>query len=204
MTRSIEHSSAAPPTAHVSPSTLAKASLAALAVAAAVTVLVIIPAETGKDPLGTGEALGIVGMSAADSTEGSAIPDGAGSPAAAAPASTGAAIESGSAWHEEERSIELPPFRGTEMKARMKKGDGYVFSWQVDDGAVMVDMHGDPPNAGPDDFTSYWEQAETTAQQGTFVAPFDGIHGWYWRNLTDKPVTVKLKISGFYEELYKP
>ncbi|MHB0975236.1 MAG: hypothetical protein ACYCY2_13730 [Acidithiobacillus ferriphilus] len=41
-------------------------------------------------------------------------------------------------------------------------------------------------------------------RQGAFVAPFDETHGWYWRNRGDQPVVVKLKVSGFYQTLYRP
>ncbi|WP_144098250.1 hypothetical protein [Croceicoccus sediminis] len=204
MNSPIHSSAASPPTAHASPATLAKASISALVVAAAVTVLFVIPAETGDDPTGVGKALGIAGMSAGDAPTETIDTTAKVDEEAQAPAGPAeAAAQAKSAWREDAQKIVLPPYRGTEMKARMKAGDGYSFDWKSD-GAVMVDMHGDPPNAGPDDFTSYWEQAETTSQAGTFVAPFDGIHGWYWRNLTDKPVTVELKISGHYEDLYKP
>ncbi|MDO9067096.1 MAG: hypothetical protein Q7W05_01410, partial [Deltaproteobacteria bacterium] len=67
---------------------------------------------------------------------------------------------------------------------------------------VNFDMHGEPPNAGSD-FTSYWKDKEQASAQGIFVAPFDGTHGWFWRNRGDKPVTVKVKVSGFYEKLSK-
>ena len=90
-----------------------------------------------------------------------------------------------------------------EIKALMKKGEQFVFSWATDGGKVNVDMHGEQPNAG-EDFTSYWKDKQQTSAQGTFVAPFDGTHGWYWRNRGDKPVTVKVKVSGFYEKLYRP
>ena len=33
---------------------------------------------------------------------------------------------------------------------------------------------------------------------GTLTAPFSGIHGWYWENTTDQPVTVTLTTAGFY------
>lgn len=204
MNSSTHSSAASPPTAHASPATLAKASIAALAVAAAVTVLFVIPAETGDDPTGVGKAVGIAGMSAGDTSEETiTTPVKADSDEQPSAGPVEAATQARSAWRDDVQQVVLPPFRGTELKARMKAGDGYAFDWKAD-GAVMVDMHGDPPDAKPDEFTSYWEQAETTAQAGTFVAPFDGIHGWYWRNLTDKPVTVELKISGHYEDLYKP
>jgi hypothetical protein len=31
------------------------------------------------------------------------------------------------------------------------------------------------------------------------VAPFEGIHGWYFQNQSDKALTVHLKLSGFYD-----
>ena len=32
--------------------------------------------------------------------------------------------------------------------------------------------------------------------QGSFTAPFDGTHGWYWRNRTKEVVTVTLRTEG--------
>jgi len=31
------------------------------------------------------------------------------------------------------------------------------------------------------------------------VAPFDGVHGWYWLNDSQQPVLLRLQIAGFYE-----
>jgi hypothetical protein len=33
---------------------------------------------------------------------------------------------------------------------------------------------------------------------GTLMAPFSGIHGWFWENTGDRPVTVTLASAGFY------
>jgi hypothetical protein len=30
------------------------------------------------------------------------------------------------------------------------------------------------------------------------VAPYAGIHGWYWRNNTDRDVAITLVSTGFY------
>jgi hypothetical protein len=40
---------------------------------------------------------------------------------------------------------------------------------------------------------------ETTKSNGSFVAPFDGKHGWYWLNVTGEPIVVTLKLAGYYE-----
>ena len=85
----------------------------------------------------------------------------------------------------------------------MRKGEQFVFTWVAEGGKVNFDMHGERPNAG-DEFTSYWKAKQKTSAHGSFVAPFDGTHGWFWRNRGDKPVTVKVKVSGFYEKLYQP
>ena len=71
-------------------------------------------------------------------------------------------------------------------------------------GPVKVDMHGEPPNAGDEEFTSYWEERQLSSAQGSFTAPFTGKHGWYWRNKGETPVTVKLRTSGFYQDLFRP
>ena len=100
-------------------------------------------------------------------------------------------------------SLTLQPNQGTEIKASMRKGEQFVYSWVSTGGKVDFDMHGERPNAG-EEFTSYWLDKQLGAAQGSFTAPFDGSHGWYWSNPGDKPVTIKVKVSGFHEKLYKP
>ena len=33
------------------------------------------------------------------------------------------------------------------------------------------------------------------------VAPFSGEHGWYWLNISEKPVTIKLTVTGYYDKM---
>ena len=35
----------------------------------------------------------------------------------------------------------------------------------------------------------------------SFVAPFTGRHGWYWRNLSDEPAVITLEAVGYYSKL---
>jgi hypothetical protein len=191
---------------------LAKATAIALAAAGAILVTAVLPAEYGIDPTGIGKAMGLTALSAPSSGTASLLLPSA--TAATLPANTaaGSPVVPGSAsavaksevpFRSDEMSLTLQPNEGAEIKASMRKGEQFVFTWVVDGGKVNFDMHGEKPNAG-DEFTSYWKAMEQTSAQGTFVAPFDGSHGWYWRNLADKPVTVKVKVSGFHEKLYKP
>ena len=101
-------------------------------------------------------------------------------------------------------TITLAPHSGQEVKAHMQQGDSFVFEWQSTGGPVKVDMHGEAPDATDGAFTSYWEEREQTSARGSFTAPYAGTHGWYWRNKGDTPVTVTVKTTGFYKDLFQP
>jgi hypothetical protein len=87
-------------------------------------------------------------------------------------------------------------------KAEMQRGDEFLFSWNAT-GPVKMDMHGEA-SLTASDFTTYWKQKGLSQAQGSFTAPFAGIHGWYWRNQGDAPITITLRTSGFYRRLIRP
>ncbi|SDY87472.1 hypothetical protein SAMN04515617_12634 [Collimonas sp. OK242] len=176
---------------------LRKATGVAIVAATAILVAFVLPAEYGIDVTGIGKLLQIKKLNA------EAPP----SPAPLATASAGAAevtlIKSQMPFNESEMSLILQPNQGGEIKALMRQGEHFVYTWSAEGGKVTVDMHGERPNAGKE-FTRYWKDKQQAGDQGSFVAPFDGIHGWFWRNHSDKPVTIKVKVSGFFEKLYVP
>ena len=188
---------------------LTKATGLALIVAGAILIAAVLPAEYGIDPTGIGKMLGLTKLSASTnaSTASTLLPATLPSTttvvAPVVPASTATVTKSEVPFRSDEMSLTLQPDEGSEIKAAMRKGEQFVFTWVADGGKVNFDMHGEQPNAG-EKFTSYWKDKQQTSAQGIFVAPFDGTHGWYWRNRGDKPVTVKVKVSGFYEKLYRP
>lgn len=191
---------------------LIKATGVALILAAAILITTVLPAEHGIDPTGMGKALGLTRLNApSEETAATLLPAASAAtlPSSAAavapvlqtPAATVAKSEM--PLRSDEMSLTLQPGEGAEIKAFMRRGEQFVFTWAAEGGKVNFDMHGERPNAGAE-FTSYWKDTQQTSAQGTFVAPFDGTHGWFWRNRGDKPVTVKVKVSGFYEKLYRP
>lgn len=101
-------------------------------------------------------------------------------------------------------ALTLKPGEGAEIKATMRKGDQFVFGWVAENGKVEFDMHGEAVNARNDEFTSYWKGVDRADSHGAFTAPFDGTHGWYWNNSGKVPVTVRVKVSGFFEKLQRP
>ncbi len=44
------------------------------------------------------------------------------------------------------------------------------------------------------------KQDDRPGATSSYTAPFTGIHGWYWQNRTDRPVTLKLTATGFFVE----
>lgn len=197
-----------PTSIDASPKALLGASAAALAIAGATLVLFVLPAEAGIDPTGVGRAIGLAQMAAFEAEDADAqfpaTPAAAPEQGAAeVPVQTKANIAKATALRSDEMTIELPAHSDIEVKANMVKGDGFVFRWEAKGGPVKVDMHGEPPNGGPNDFTSYWEEAAQTEAQGVFVAPFTGTQGWYWRNKGEVPVTVTVRTTGFYKDLVK-
>ena len=185
----------------VLPSTLAKATGGALVAAAAILVLFVMPAEYGIDPTGVGRLTGIVGMGAGSEQ---APPAAAEAPVSGPVTPTKAAIIRDGDMRSDEMTLTLEPHSGQEVKAHMKAGQSYVFEWSAKGGPVKADMHGEKVNAAEGEFTSYWEEKQMTGGKGSFTAPFDGTHGWYFRNKGETPVTVTVRTTGFYKDLFLP
>jgi hypothetical protein len=86
----------------------------------------------------------------------------------------------------------------------MKAGDTVVYSWEVpgigNPQSFHSEFHGHtevaPGQAGD---LMFYEKAAGTKANGALIAPWQGIHGWYWQNKSEAPVTVRLRMAGFYE-----
>ncbi|MDQ3511769.1 MAG: hypothetical protein M3414_08860 [Pseudomonadota bacterium] len=194
---------------------LLTATAVAIVVAGVILVTTVLPAEYGIDPTGIGSRLGLdvlAGTAEAGELPATAPPaaatsateaelDAVGQPAQ--PVEAGPVSKREVAYHSDTMSLVLPPGKGAEIKAAMKSGDGMVFHWSAS-GDVAVDMHGERTGAANDEYTSYWIERSQRQASGTFNAPFDGSHGWYWLNRSNEPVTVRVEVTGFQEKLYRP
>jgi hypothetical protein len=175
---------------------LARLGIAAL-VGSVLTVCVVMPAEYRKDPTGFGKLTGLIALSSPTVAKPA-------EPAADAKAATADLAPSRNAWfypaeyRTDTVKIPLGPDGEIEYKVAMKTGESMVYSWSVDHESVYYDFHGEPSN-DPKHATRYREEQENTKGNGTFVAPFEGIHGWFWLNLSGKPIVITLKMSGFYQ-----
>jgi hypothetical protein len=89
----------------------------------------------------------------------------------------------------------------TEIKAVLGKAKTIVYDWSVEGGKAYVDFHGHDPAKSKDFWVRYEEADGITGRSGSLVAPFAGEHGWYWLNVSDTPITIKLTVTGYQEKL---
>ena len=170
--------------------------LAAL-IAGAILVTTVLPAEYGIDPTGIGGALGLKEMG--DMKAIASLADEAPVATSAMNAPVAAATTSSPGVQNGKVTLTLQSGEGREVKATMKAGEEFDFSWATNGGAVNYDQHGEVAGAASSEFTSY-EKGTKASSSGKFRAPFDGTHGWYWRNRTDAPVTITVTATGQFEK----
>ena len=173
---------------------IAKATGIALAVALLLLFTAVLPAEYGVDPLKTGAALGLTGLSKAGDTKGRA-------PVTAAAVQTGVYTAQPKTYKVDSEDLALQPGEGVEIKYHMQKSAGMVYAWKATD-KVTFEFHGEPdqkPN--PDYFESYEldDKVGKDASYGSFTAPSTGVHGWFWENKGKKEVQIHVTTAGFYD-----
>lgn len=167
-----------------------RATAAAVLVATVLLVTIVLPAEYGIDPTGVGAKVGLLRVAEAGSPS-PLVPTGQPDLVSRQPAP----------YRTDTMSLTLASGEGREIKATMRQGERFVFSWATDGDVVDFEMHGEAVNADPDEYTSYWKDEDQKSANGSFEAPFDGRHGWFWQNLGPQPVTITLTTSGYYEEI---
>ena len=169
------------------PRSLFKATAIAAIVAIITLVTVILPAEYNIDPTGAGKALGLTAYSQATQLE--AVSNGANELASSTKAANGNASQSQSVL------LTVPAGKGIEYKLAMAQFAKVNYEWQVKEGELYVDLHGEPQG----DTTGYFESytiATVKQMKGSFTTPFAGSHGWYWKNNSKQDVQVQLFFEG--------
>jgi hypothetical protein len=149
-------------------------SVYSLVFAIAVLVIVILPAEYNIDPTGIGKKLGLTVFN-----------------------DVNAKTTKKSERAAETMTIIVPAGRGVEYKFTMEQYQKLNYEWTTDGTPLYFDLHGEPTGDTSGYFESY---AIATAHnmKGSFTTPFAGSHGWYWKNTTNSPITVKLTVKGEY------
>jgi len=186
-----------PQRAAASPAALAKAVIVSALAAAALLVTIILPAEYGIDPLGTGRALGLSMLSGTGALAPVPPPQGD----TLEPVQEGLVALYPGQYQYDAREFTLGPYEYLEFKYRLAEGATMLFSWAAS-ADVLHDFHGDRDGA-PANAAESFDSRPRREADGSFSAPFSGIHGWYWENPGGSTVTVQLKTAGFYTEAHE-
>ena len=168
--------------------TILTATATAFVVAAAVLFTVVLPAEYGIDPLGTGRALGLIELSTGVVSSAPPIVPAAGGPVYPQPAR----------YRTDSRQFVIPSLGTVEFKYRLAKGAALMYGWKAT-GPLGFDFHTEPAGKPPEASDTF-QRDEADATHGYYTAPYDGLHGWYWENLTADDVTITLETAGFYSQ----
>ena len=177
---------------------IAAAAGAALLVAGLLLVAVVLPAEYGVDPLGTGAKLGLVELGIV----GQQVDKLNEEAAKGGPAQGAIVVGQERPFITDTEEFVLGPREGIEYKYRLEKGQALLYSWTAT-APVNFEFHAEP-DGGPKGYAQTYEKKDAQRQaSGTLTAPFPGIHGWYWENTTAAPVTVTLKGAGFFTLAHK-
>lgn len=109
-------------------------------------------------------------------------------------------------WRTDSIDIPVPAGGDLEYKLEMKKGQGIVYAINyvdlADPNVIVSEFHGHTEKgADGNGDLMFYSKANGVTENGVFSAPWDGIHGWYLKNTSDKVVNVKLEVAGFYKRL---
>jgi hypothetical protein len=171
---------------------IAVAAGAALLAAGLILVMFILPAEFAVDPLGTGARVGLLDLGLTgqqvEALEQAAASGEGGQATLLVPQER--------TFQTETVEFKVAPREGIEYKYRLDKGEALLYSWRTPT-PVAYEFHAEP-DGGPRGYAQTYEKNQASEASGTLTAPFSGIHGWYWENLSDQEITVTLTTAGYY------
>lgn len=196
---------------------LLRSTVIALITAGVLLVTVVMPSEYALDPTGVGRVLGLTQMGELKATLAQeAAAEEAAPPVATAPAPVQQApqqpvaavavaepieepaAEAKPALKSDELTLTLKPGEASEVKLEMLNKATVSYEWSTNGVPVNHDTHGEPYNGPNGYFHSYSKAKQVKGDKGEFSAIFDGTHGWFWRNRSNKDVTITLKTTGEY------
>ena len=194
--------------------------------AGAILVVAILPAEYGIDPTGLGSTLGLVNIANNDATETELSQEkntnrfdaqdltlsfniGEYDPTAERinESVQGLIHLEDMPFKSETFDIEIEDYGEIEHKFIMPADSTFVYSWEVlnpSGEGVYYDFHGHPSSQDatnyPGGFEMAYARGEGTTQSGAFTTPFAGYHGFYFMNIEQGPITVRVTVSGYWKE----
>jgi len=193
-----------------------KSTIIALVIGIILLIIAVLPAEYGMDPTGAGRLFGFSRLYVPEESEAVPVSSGQGTqqsfpliklekagsgPDVNRPAEAdNPAPEEQLTEREDSVQVIVPAGKGIEYKINMLKHGKMKYEWTTDEGTVYFDFHGEVKQA-KEAKAVYFESytiAYSNNMVGTFLSPYEGKHGWFFRNNSDKDIIVSLRLKGQY------
>lgn len=182
-----------------------------------ILLVAVLPAEFGIDPLGAGKALGFSKLYVQQETEMSVDPGqlqvgqsatvahrkiilsniGSSTNVSRPIAASLPVAQEKFAVRQDVINVLVPASKGIEYKIWAKQLGHFKYEWSTDQGELFLDFHGEPKVS--EGFYDSYTVCYSNNMGGTFLVPFTGKHGWYFKNNSAKDITVTIKLDGEYE-----
>jgi hypothetical protein len=172
-----------------------RSSILAVIIALILLLLFILPAEYNIDITGLGEKMGLTALAQPLASVNETIELNQDTVA-----SQDTVARQDTVASQNTVTVIVPALSGIEYKFYLAKHQKMTYQWHTDGADLYVDLHGEPAA----DTTGYYESytiATVKQINGQFTTPFAGVHGWYWKNNTNKNITVTLTTQGNYRVL---
>ena len=199
---------------------LIKSTLIAVIIGGIVLVTAVLPAEYNIDPLGTGELLGFNKLYVNDAREAVEvsvkespvknlifkplhIKKLGSSPAVPKPIEANNPPPTKQSTSKTDSiDVLIPAGKGVEFKFKALKHASIKYDWSTSHkDIVFIDFHGEvkTEKKSKSVFFESYTLAYANNMAGTFTAPFEGKHGWYFKNENAADVMIKIHLKGEYE-----
>jgi hypothetical protein len=94
-------------------------------------------------------------------------------------------------------TVVVPAKKGVEYKFYLKQYEKLTYEW-TSEAPLYFDFHGEPLDYEVTKYFESFTEATSDKMKGTMTVPFEGSHGWYWKNNSEQDVSVTLKTKGNY------
>lgn len=188
---------------------LLKSVVIAMIIGILVFVIAILPATYGKDPLGTGKLFGFSKLFVNETNTKTIHQKHLKIDKLGSDANVPKPIEANNPPSENQFSkrtdtikVIIPAKKGIEYKFKAKKYAQVKYEWfTTNKETVYLDFHGEVKQDNPPKNVFYesYLLAYSNNMAGTFTTPFNGKHGWYYRNEFDEDIHVFIILDGEYE-----
>jgi hypothetical protein len=193
---------------NLSASQIKKATIIALVASFIIAIIAVLPAEYGKDYTGLGKKLGFSRLyQNPEEAEQKGTETTANKPVfktlTLADVGSEANNPTPSKQYDSRKDsvkITIPVGKGLEYKIAVLKHGQVKYAWKTNNGVLFVDLHGDVKSETKN--SPYYESytvANSNNMGGSFIAPYEGRHGWYFKNKTNQPIEVSLHLVGEYQ-----